>query len=325
MFGRPPRDPRQARYLTWASLRWVVRNRAWTRWYLIRYWRFFWFRLRNPHVITEGFVFIGRRVQLYARPGYGRLILGRWVHVGDENRLRCHEGTLRVGDKCVFGRDNTVNCYLDIEFGAGTIVADWVYVCDFDHVYDDIHVPIKDQGIVKTPVRIGPDVWIGTKVTVLRGTQVGHGSILAANAVVRGDVHPYAIVGGIPGRVLKDRRAVYAANEAKRLALEDMARNARRAGAGRLASTGEATCEEVAVPDLEAQVRRGGSGPASGIGPGLPVDLDRPSRDGVPAVAGLHPLLRRLDVGLRQCRDRRGRPRRHQPARRRSTARTCAR
>ena len=43
---------------------------------------------------------------------------------------------MRVGDKCVFGRDNTVNCFLDVEFGEGTIVADWVYVCDFDHVTD---------------------------------------------------------------------------------------------------------------------------------------------------------------------------------------------
>ena len=132
------RDPRQARFITWASLRWIVRNRAWTPWYLVRYWRFLWLRIRNPHIITEGFVFIGRRVEIYARPGYGRLILGKWVHLGDENRLRVHEGTMRVGDKCVFGRDNTVNCYLDVEFGEGTIVADWVYVCDFDHVYDFI-------------------------------------------------------------------------------------------------------------------------------------------------------------------------------------------
>ena len=127
MFSRP-RDPRQARFLTLASLRWVVRNRAWTPWYLMRYWRFFWFRVRNRHIITEGFVFIGRRVEVSARKGYGRLILGRWVHLGDENRLRVHEGTMRVGDKCVFGRDNTVNCYLDVEFGEGTIVADWVYI-----------------------------------------------------------------------------------------------------------------------------------------------------------------------------------------------------
>ena len=209
----------------------MLRNRAWSGFYLARYWRFFLLRIRHPHVVTEGFVFIGRRVELYARPGYGRLVLGRWVHLGDENRLRAHEGTLRVGDKVVLGRDNTVNCYLDVEIGDATIVADWVYVCDFDHVYEDVTAPIKDQGIVKSPVRIGPDCWIGVKATVLRGSFVGEGSVLAAHTVVRGDVPPYSIVGGVPGKVLKDRREVYAATEAKRIALADIAAKTARAAA----------------------------------------------------------------------------------------------
>lgn len=234
------RDPRQARFLTWASLRWVVRNRAWSWWYLVRYWRFFWFKVRNPHVITRGFVFLGRRVEVGARKGYGQLVLGRWVHVGDENRLRCHEGVLTVGDKCVFGRDNTVNCYLDIEFGAGTIVADWVYVCDFDHVTDDITVPIKDQGIVKTPVRIGSGVWIGTKATVLRGTNVGTASVIAAHAVVRTSVPPMSIVGGVPARVLKDRVAIYEAKAATRAALADIAR--------KTAAAAQRTVQETQTP-----------------------------------------------------------------------------
>jgi acetyltransferase-like isoleucine patch superfamily enzyme len=231
--GLPPRDPRQARFLTVASLRWAVRNRAWSGFYLVRYWRFLLLRVRHPDVVTEGFVFIGRRVELYARPGYGRLVLGRWVHLGDENRLRAHEGTLRVGDKVVLGRDNTVNCYLDVEIGDCSIVADWVYVCDFDHVYEDLTVPIKDQGIVKSPVRIGPGCWVGTKATVLRGAMVGEGCVLAAHTVVRGVVPPYSIVGGVPGKVVKDRREVHTATKAKRIALADIAAKTARAASSR--------------------------------------------------------------------------------------------
>ena len=108
------------------------------------------------------------------------------MHIGDGNAIRCHEGSLRIGDKVVFGKDNTVNCYLDIEIGASSLVADWVYICDFDHKTEDITLPIKDQGIVKSPVRIGPDCWLGAKVTVLRGTRVGRGCVLGAHAVVRG-------------------------------------------------------------------------------------------------------------------------------------------
>ena len=219
----------QARFLTLASLRWVIRHRAWTPWYLVRYWRFAKFKLRNPHVITEGFVFLGRNVTLEARRGYGRLILGRWVHIGSGNSIRCHEGTIRVGDKCVFGKDNTVNGYLDIEFGAATIVADWVYVCDFDHVFADVTVPIKDQGIVKAPVRIGPDVWLGTKVTVLRGITIGRGCVVAANAVVNKDLPPYSVAVGVPARVVRDRVADHEAAAARRAALADIARKTRAA------------------------------------------------------------------------------------------------
>jgi acetyltransferase-like isoleucine patch superfamily enzyme len=207
-----------------------------TPWYLTRYWRLMVLRLGRPEIVTEGMVFLGRRVELSARRGYGRLVIGRWVHVGDENRLRVHEGTMRIGDKVVLGRDNTLNCYLDVEVGATTILADWVYVCDFDHVYDDITLPIKDQGIVKSPVRIGPDCWVGTKVTVLRGTTVGPGCVLAAHAVVRGDVPPMSVVGGVPGRVLKDRREVYAAKAATRAALQDIASKTSRAARGQTAA-----------------------------------------------------------------------------------------
>ena len=220
------RDPRQARFLTLASLRWVVRHRAWTPWYLVRYWRLLRFRLANPHVVLRGMVFLGKRVEIHCRPGYGRLEIGRWVHIGDGNAIRCHEGSLRIGDKAVFGRENTVNCYLDIEIGAATLVADWVYICDFDHVISDIHRPIKDQGIVKTPVRIGPDCWLGAKVSVLRGTTIGRGCVLGAHAVVRGNFPDYSIAVGIPARVLRNRLTDYEAAAEHRAAIADMARKA---------------------------------------------------------------------------------------------------
>lgn len=223
------KDPRQAKFLSKDSLRWVVRNRAFTPWYLVRYWRLLKFRLFNPHVILRGMVFLGKDVELHARAGYGRLEIGRWVHIGDGNAIRCHEGSLRIGDKVVFGRQNVVNGYLDIEIGAATLVADWVYVCDFDHVTTELDMPIKDQGIVKAPVRIGPDTWICTKVTVTKGTRVGRGCVLGAHAVIKGDVPDHAIAAGIPAKVVKDRKAIYEADRERREAVADMARKANAA------------------------------------------------------------------------------------------------
>ena len=189
-----------------ARVSWVVRHRAWTPYHLVRYWRYLWFRLRHPGVRTDGVVFLGRRVRVRVRRGYGRLVIGRYVHLGDDSRLLVQEGTMRLGDKAVLGSGVTLTCYLDIEIGAATLVADGVYVTDFDHRTEALDVPIKDQGLVKAPVRIGPDCWIGTKATVLRGTHVGHGSVLAAHAVVRGTVPAWSVVAGVPARVVRDRR-----------------------------------------------------------------------------------------------------------------------
>ncbi len=228
----PPRDPRQCRYLTVGSLRWLVRNRAWTPFYLARYFRLLTIRWGRPQITLQGMVFLGRRVDLHARKGYGRLIIGRWVHIGNGNALRSHEGTFTIGEKSVFGKDNTVNCYLDIEFGPATLMADWVYLCDFDHVFSDIHVPIKDQGIIKRPVRCKGDTWFATKVTVLSGTTVGWGCVVAANAVVNKDLPDWSVAVGVPARVVKDRKVAHAADADKRAYLEGVAAKAALAAKG---------------------------------------------------------------------------------------------
>ena len=91
-----------------------------------RYWRLLKFKLANPHIITRGMVFLGKGVEIQATPELSTMEIGRWVHIGDKNTIRCHEGSLRFGDKVVLGRDNVINTYLDIELGDSVLMADWV-------------------------------------------------------------------------------------------------------------------------------------------------------------------------------------------------------
>ncbi len=49
------------------------------------------------------------------------------------------------------------------------------------------------------------DVWIGDGAVVLQGASIGTGAVVGANAVVTKDVPPYAVVGGIPARVIRYR------------------------------------------------------------------------------------------------------------------------
>ncbi len=55
------------------------------------------------------------------------------------------------------------------------------------------------------PIWIGNDVWIGANVIILPGVTIGDGAILAAGAVVTKNVEPYAVVGGVPARIIKKR------------------------------------------------------------------------------------------------------------------------
>ncbi|WLT31329.1 CatB-related O-acetyltransferase [Geothrix sp. PMB-07] len=57
----------------------------------------------------------------------------------------------------------------------------------------------------KGDVVIGSDVWIGLGVTILSGVHIGDGAIIMARSVIVKDVEPYAIVGGVPGRLVRKR------------------------------------------------------------------------------------------------------------------------
>ena len=179
------------------------------RMYSPRFWamglRYLWFRVRNPHVVTNGMVYMAGGVELECRKRLGHMEIGREVWIGRGTAIRCHEGFLKVGDGVVFGGRDTVNCYLDVEIGDDCIFADEVYVGDFDHRTDSVEVPILRQGIVKSPVRLGPDCWVGTKAVVLRGTTVGRGSVIGASAVVKGRFPDRSVIVGNPGRVAKTR------------------------------------------------------------------------------------------------------------------------
>jgi len=65
-------------------------------------------------------------------------------------------------------------------------------------------VPHADA-LSKGNIVVGHDVWIGVGATILSGVKIGNGAVVAAGAVVTRDVPPYAVVGGVPGKVIRMR------------------------------------------------------------------------------------------------------------------------
>ena len=77
-----------------------------------------------------------------------------------------------------------------------------------NHRFDRLDIPMCQQGFSEEqPIHIGNDVWIGTRAIILPGVTVGDHSVVGAGAVVTKDVPPYAVVGGVPAKILKMRNA----------------------------------------------------------------------------------------------------------------------
>ena len=90
--------------------------------------------------------------------------------------------------------------------GDGVRIASYAALYGFNHVFDDLEIPIWWQGLDEQGIVVEDDVWIGTHVVICDGVTVGAHSVLAAGSVVTKDVPPYSVVGGVPARVLYDRR-----------------------------------------------------------------------------------------------------------------------
>ena len=107
------------------------------------------------------------------------------------------------------------------EMGAFCSIAENVHIAFANHSIDtvtshsfiynrhygftDHDTPLTQIDPRNTPVTMGHDVWIGRDATILCGVHIGTGAVVAAGAVVTKDVPPYAIVGGVPAKIIKYR------------------------------------------------------------------------------------------------------------------------
>ena len=126
-----------------------------------------------------------------------RVIIGKYSRVGRS----CFITNATIGNFTAIGKDTIIGLgkhptnYLSTNSifykkGSWIFHDDWVTEIDFED---------------SSKIIIGNDVWIGRRAIILDGVEIGDGAVVAAGAVVTKDVPPYAIVGGVPAKVLKYR------------------------------------------------------------------------------------------------------------------------
>lgn len=110
---------------------------------------------------------------------------------------------IRIGNGCLLGRGTSIVGHYEIDIGDDVFTGMNVYITDQNHSYTDLDRPIGRQQPSDVPVRIGSGTWIGAGAVILPGSTIGRHVVVAANAVVRGEVPDHCVVAGVPARVVR--------------------------------------------------------------------------------------------------------------------------
>jgi len=139
--------------------------------------------------------------------GLGNLTLGDGASVESGCTLLCPGAPLRLGRRCYLNKNVRLGSAGDapLSLGDNVMVGPNVVMDTSRHNDARTDVPMKDQGLAYAPILVGDDVWIGANVVITCGVTVGRGSIVGAGAVVTRDVPEFAVVGGVPARLIRMR------------------------------------------------------------------------------------------------------------------------
>jgi acetyltransferase-like isoleucine patch superfamily enzyme len=163
----------------------------------------------------------------------GRIRFGKWLKVGDHARFSgLGQGGLVMGDSVSIGAYSQVivstslaepGQYIKLghrvgigEFaylggGGGLNIGDDCIIGQYfschpeNHLHGNHNELIRLQGVTRQGISIGPNCWIGSKVTVLDGVIIGAGCVVAAGAVVTRSVPAGSVVAGVPARIISSR------------------------------------------------------------------------------------------------------------------------
>lgn len=101
-----------------------------------------------------------------------------------------------------------VNCSVHgpLRIGDNVMMGPEVTILTHTHNIERTDIPMGQQGMRVAEVVVGNDVWIGMRVVIMPGVKVGNGAVIGSCAVVTKDVPDFAVVGGVPAKIIKYRK-----------------------------------------------------------------------------------------------------------------------
>lgn len=149
---------------------------------------------------------VGKRPRTRRKPyieNMGKLIIGNDVNINSRNvqtdLVTGPEGTLEIGDEASINFGVSIVANKKIKIGNRIRIGPYTMIYDSSqHVHGQ-----RFKRAEGAPVVIEDDVWLASRVMVLKGSRIGRGSLVAAGSVVSGIIPPYVVAGGMPARVIK--------------------------------------------------------------------------------------------------------------------------
>ncbi|MBN1036876.1 acyltransferase [Clostridium botulinum] len=171
-------------------------------------------KLKMKRKITFGKgINIGENVIIDALSKSG-VIMGNNIRIGDYSRILCTGTIKNIGKGIKIGNNFGCgeNCFLGaaggIEIGNDVIMGQNVRFHSENHNFSDTNIPIRLQGVTHKGIKIGDNCWIGAGAVFLDGTVLGNGCVVASNAVVNKKFNNNSIIGGIPAKLIRERRCL---------------------------------------------------------------------------------------------------------------------
>lgn len=166
-----------------------ARPRTWVSWFV------------NPFVHKKGkHTIVRRRTRMDVLP-FNDFRLGDHSVIEDFCTINNGVGPVYIGHHSLIGMGNVI--IGPVTIGNNIIFAQNIVASGLNHIYEDIHKPIHEQGVTTATITVEDDCWIGANVVLTAGVTVGRHCIIAAGSVVTKDIPPYCIAAGSPARIIK--------------------------------------------------------------------------------------------------------------------------